>query len=151
MNRLYKLLLVVMVVVLLISCGSTVVDLSEIYTGEYFSFNYPSGWELIDEEAKIKVVSGGTLLQFSVTIDESVILNDLDSISTSLIEMTTNELREMIEAIIEKKLVELLGDPDERLPIRKAFRERLLSQIQAVANGERGEPFEDVVRRLGLE
>ena len=66
-------------------------------------------------------------------------------------EMTTNELREMIEAIIEKKLVELLGDPDERLPIRKAFRERLLSQIQAVANGERGEPFEDVVRRLGLE
>lgn len=28
-------------------------------------------------------------------------------------EMTTNELREMIEAIIEKKLVELLGDPDE--------------------------------------
>lgn len=45
----------------------------------------------------------------------------------------------------------LFGDPDEGLPIRKTIRERLLRQKEAVAKGERGEPFEEVIRRLGLE
>jgi len=65
--------------------------------------------------------------------------------------MTKEELREMIETIIEEKLLELFGDPDEGLPIRKTIRERLLRQKEAVAKGERGEPFEEVIRRLGLE
>lgn len=64
--------------------------------------------------------------------------------------MTKAELKEMIETSIEQKLLELLGDPDEGLEIRKSIRNRLLRQKQAVATGERGEPFEDVVRRLGL-
>jgi hypothetical protein len=64
--------------------------------------------------------------------------------------MSKEELREMIEASIEQKLLEILGDPDEGLEIRKSVRERLLRQKKAVAKGERGEPFEDVVRRLGL-
>lgn len=66
-------------------------------------------------------------------------------------QMTKEELREMIEAIVEKKLLELLGDPDEGLPLRKALRERLLRQKEAIARGERGEPFEEAIRRLGLE
>lgn len=66
-------------------------------------------------------------------------------------QMTRQELREMIETIIEEKLLELLGDPDEGLPIRKTIRERLLRQKEAVAGGERGEPFEEVIRRLSLE
>lgn len=68
----------------------------------------------------------------------------------TIAEITKEELREMIETIIEQKLLELLGDPDEGLPIRKALRDRLLCQKQAVVRGERGEPFEDVVQRLGL-
>jgi hypothetical protein len=71
--------------------------------------------------------------------------------ATKVAQMTKNELREMIEATIEQKLVELLGDPDEGLPLRKLVRDRLLRQKQAVATGERGEPFENVVWRLGLE
>ena len=66
-------------------------------------------------------------------------------------QMTKDELREMIETIIEQKLLELVGDPDEGLPIRETIRNRLLRQKEAVASGERGEPFEEVVRRLGLE
>ncbi|HUT32086.1 MAG TPA: hypothetical protein VNE39_01285 [Planctomycetota bacterium] len=65
-------------------------------------------------------------------------------------EMTSDELREMIETTIEQKLRELLGDPDEGLPIRKSVRDRLLRQKRAVAAGERGEPFEGVVQRLDL-
>ncbi len=66
-------------------------------------------------------------------------------------QMTKEELREMIETIVEEKLLELLGDPDEGLLIRKTLRERLLRQKEAVASGERGEPFEEVIRRLGLD
>jgi hypothetical protein len=71
--------------------------------------------------------------------------------ATKVVQMTKDELREMIEATIEQKLVELFGDPDEGLNVRKLVRDRLLRQKQAVAAGDRGEPFKDVVRRLGLE
>lgn len=71
--------------------------------------------------------------------------------AVSVAEMSRDELREMIEVTLEQKLLELLGDPDEGLEIRKSVRERLLRQQKAVAAGERGEPFEDVARRLGLE
>ncbi|GAB4506034.1 MAG: hypothetical protein Kow00123_01720 [Anaerolineales bacterium] len=59
--------------------------------------------------------------------------------------MTKSELRELIETSVEQKLLELLGDPDEGLPIRKAVRDRLLRQKQAVSAGERGESLDDVV------
>ena len=71
--------------------------------------------------------------------------------STTVAQMSKDELKEMIEVTIEQKLLELLGDPDEGLEIRKSVRERLLRQKKAVAAGERGEPFEDVAQRLGLE
>jgi hypothetical protein len=74
-----------------------------------------------------------------------------NDMATTVAQMTKSELREMIEIIIEQKLLELLGDPDEGLPIRKSVRDRLLRQKQAVVEGQRGEPLEDVARRLGLE
>ncbi|MGC8788283.1 MAG: hypothetical protein ACP5Q1_12735 [Anaerolineae bacterium] len=71
--------------------------------------------------------------------------------SNTIAQMTKSELKELIETSIEQKLLELLGDPDEGLPIRKSVRDRLLRQRKAVSAGERGEPFEEVVQRLGLE
>jgi hypothetical protein len=65
-------------------------------------------------------------------------------------EMTTEELKEMLGELIEAKLTEVLGDPDEGLELREALRERLEAQQSAVARGERGEAFDDVARRLGL-
>jgi hypothetical protein len=64
--------------------------------------------------------------------------------------MTKEELREMIGTAVEQKLIELVGDPDEGLPIRDALRRRLVRQKKAVSRGERGEPFEAAARRLGL-
>jgi len=69
---------------------------------------------------------------------------------TAVGQMTKQELREMIAALIEEKLLELIGDPDQGLPIRKNLRDRLLRQKKAVAGGERGESFAAVVQRLGL-
>jgi HEAT repeat protein len=71
--------------------------------------------------------------------------------AATVAEMTPHDLRKMIESVVEQKLFEVLGDPDEGLPLRKAFRDRLVRQERALAAGERGEALEDVVRRLGLE
>ena len=71
--------------------------------------------------------------------------------ATKVAQMTKSELQEMIETTVEQKLLELLGDPDEDLHLKKVVRDRLLRQKQAVAAGERGKPFKDVVRRHGLE
>lgn len=71
--------------------------------------------------------------------------------ATMVVEMSKEELEEMIEAIVEQKLVEVLGDPDLGLELREEVRDRLLRQQEAVAAGERGQPFEDIVSRLGLD
>jgi len=52
--------------------------------------------------------------------------------------------------LIEQKLVEMLGDPDEGLEIKKSVRERLINQRKRVAAGDRGQPIEDVARELDL-
>ena len=99
------------------------------------------GGQPIDQECW-----GGRIIQGFVSSNATE--NDM---ATTVAHMTKSELREMIETIIEQKLLELLGDPDEGLPIRKSVRDRLLRQKQAVVGGQRGEPLEDVARRLGLE
>lgn len=71
--------------------------------------------------------------------------------SPTVAHMTKVELEELIGAVVEQKLVELLGDPDEGLPLKKALQERLARQMAAVAAGERGERLEDVTRNLGLD
>ena len=65
-------------------------------------------------------------------------------------DMTTNELRQLVSSVVEEKLVQLLGDPDEGLAVRENVRKRLLRQKQAVSKGERGEPLVTVARRLKL-
>ena len=72
----------------------------------------------------------------------------------TLAQMTRDELKELIEdavqAAVEQKLLEILGDPDEGLEIRQRVRQRLLYQKQMVASGERGQEMKDVVQELGL-
>lgn len=71
--------------------------------------------------------------------------------ATTVSQMTKGELQDMLGRLIEQKLLELLGDPDEGLSVRKSVRDRLLAQKKAVASGERGESLEEVARRLNLE
>lgn len=71
--------------------------------------------------------------------------------STTVARMTKDELQEVIGSVVEQKLIELFGDPDQGLPVKESLVKRLRRQKAAVARGERGEPFEDVAQRLGLE
>jgi len=65
-------------------------------------------------------------------------------------QMTKKELEEMIGTVVERKLLELLGDPDEGLPVRESLRKRLIRQRQAVAKGVRGQSLDKVARKAGL-
>lgn len=70
---------------------------------------------------------------------------------TTIAKMTRAEFSELISSLIEQKLLELFGDPDENLPIRQSLRKRLSHQRKAVARGLRGEKLDVVVNRLGLK
>ena len=70
--------------------------------------------------------------------------------TTTVAQMTTDELSEIMGAIIEKKIIELFGDPDEGFVLTESLRSRLLRQKKTTAKGERGELLDDVVIRLGL-
>ena len=68
----------------------------------------------------------------------------------TVVDMTATELRQLLSSVVEEKLMQLLGDPDEGLVLRENVRKRLLRQKRAVAKGERGESLETVGRRLKL-
>ena len=65
--------------------------------------------------------------------------------------MTIDELRHLVESCVEEKLLEILGDPDEGLEVRRALKLKLVKQKKEVARGERGRPLRDVGKQLGLE
>jgi hypothetical protein len=73
------------------------------------------------------------------------------SMSDTIAQMSKDELKEMIANAVEQKLLELLGDPDEGLELRKSIRERLVKQQKQVAAGDWGESFQDVIERLSLD
>ncbi len=71
--------------------------------------------------------------------------------SQKIADMTREEFREMLDVLLEQKLLEILGDPDEGLELRKSLQERLLRERLEEADGERGRPLEEVARKLDLE
>jgi hypothetical protein len=64
--------------------------------------------------------------------------------------MTKHELKEITESTVEQKLLELLGDPDQGLVLKKTVKDRLPRQRKSVASGQRGESLAVIVKRLGL-
>ena len=57
----------------------------------------------------------------------------------------------MVEATVERTLVEMLGDPDEGLEIRDDVRKRLLRQREDVTAGQQGQPLDDALGQVGLQ
>jgi len=70
------------------------------------------------------------------------------STEKTVAEMTARELREMVGDLIEEKLVELFGDPDQGLDFDDSLRDRLLRQKRAVASGDRGQAFGDIATKV---
>ncbi|MEK9136519.1 MAG: hypothetical protein AAB393_05305, partial [Bacteroidota bacterium] len=55
--------------------------------------------------------------------------------------MTKKEFAQMLSTVVEQKLVELFGDPDDGLALKENLRRWLIRQANAVAKGERGDDF----------
>ena len=74
--------------------------------------------------------------------------------ATTVAQMTPEELSRMIESIVEsaidRKFAELSGEWDDDGEMRPEVRQQLIRQLKAVANGERGIPFQQVQEQLGL-
>ncbi|MBI2907757.1 MAG: hypothetical protein HYX92_08895 [Chloroflexi bacterium] len=66
-------------------------------------------------------------------------------------DLSLEELRALIDEMLEEKLEAILGDPDRGLELREEVRERLKKSLAAVKRGERGIPAEQVAKELGLE
>ena len=70
--------------------------------------------------------------------------------AATVAKMTKHELKEIIESTVEQKLLELLGDPDQGLVLKKTVKDRLLRQRKTVSSGERGDSLTAIIRKLGL-
>ena len=56
--------------------------------------------------------------------------------------------RTLIEEIVERKILQLLSDPDYELRLRKAVRERLRRSLKS---RRKGIPAAEVAKKLGLK
>jgi hypothetical protein len=69
---------------------------------------------------------------------------------TLVAQMTKEELVQIIESVIERKLLELFDNFDE-VELKPEIENRLIHQKEMVAQGERGHAFEDIVQQLDLD
>lgn len=67
----------------------------------------------------------------------------------TLKDLSVEDFRALIGDVVEEKLRELLGDPDEGLELRPEVRERLLNRLNQ--SPQETIPVSEVARRLGLE
>jgi len=65
-------------------------------------------------------------------------------------ELTIDELKALIEEVVEEKLQEMLRDPDEGLSLRPEVEERLVKSLNQAKESRRAVSAQEVARDLGL-
>ena len=66
-------------------------------------------------------------------------------------ELTVRQFEALVESAVERKLIELFGDPDEGMELKPAVKAKLRQSLAAVNRGERGVPAKQVAKELGLK
>ncbi len=66
-------------------------------------------------------------------------------------ELTVRQFETLVESAVERKLLELFGDPDEGLELRPSVKAKLRRSLAAIQRGERGLPAKQVAKELGLK
>jgi len=66
-------------------------------------------------------------------------------------EISTEELRTIIGEVVEEKLREMLGDPDDGLSLRPEVRERLIASLNQPRESRRTVSATEVAGDLGLD
>ncbi len=65
-------------------------------------------------------------------------------------DLTIDEFRDLIRAVVIQTLSEMLGDPDEGLELRDDFAEELLRSLTAVETSSKTTSAQEVAEKLGL-
>jgi len=66
-------------------------------------------------------------------------------------QLTIPQLEALIDNVIERKLIELFGDPDRGLELQPSVKARLRRSLNTVKRGERGISAKQVAKELGLK
>ncbi len=64
--------------------------------------------------------------------------------------MTVRELQQVVEKVVEEKLYELIGDPDQGLELRESVKRRLRRTLRDERKGKRSISAQEAAKRLGL-
>lgn len=70
--------------------------------------------------------------------------------NTNVLQISREELREMVDEMVEIKLATIVHDPEDDLELTDELKEILARQDKRIKNAERGIPLEDVKAGLGL-
>ncbi|MGA2074407.1 MAG: hypothetical protein ABSH52_12975 [Terriglobia bacterium] len=65
-------------------------------------------------------------------------------------ELSIDELKALIEAVVEEKLQKMLRDPDEGLSLRPEIERRLIASLNEPKESRRTVSAQEVARDLGL-
>ncbi len=72
--------------------------------------------------------------------------------SSTVIEVTTDELRQMVDNLVEEKLIALFGDPEAGFELRDELKERLLRQSHEIKDGTaKTYSMDEVLAKLDLD
>jgi vacuolar-type H+-ATPase subunit E/Vma4 len=66
-------------------------------------------------------------------------------------DLSLEELKSLIDEVVEEKLREMLGDPDEGLSLRPDIQERLIKSLKQPKESRQTVSAPEVARRLGLD
>jgi vacuolar-type H+-ATPase subunit E/Vma4 len=70
---------------------------------------------------------------------------------SSVRELSVEELKALIGEVVEEKLREMLGDPDEGLVLRPDIQERLVKSLSQPKESRQTVSAPEAARRLGLD
>jgi len=65
-------------------------------------------------------------------------------------DLTTEQLKFLVQEAVEEKIEEMLGDPESGLKLREEVKEKLSASLAAMQSGERGTAIEQVASEAGL-
>jgi DNA invertase Pin-like site-specific DNA recombinase len=68
----------------------------------------------------------------------------------SLSRLTAEDLKQIVEEAVEKKLYEFVQDPDKGLRLKPDVRKRLRRTLAAERTSKKGIPASQVAKKLGL-
>jgi len=65
-------------------------------------------------------------------------------------DLSIEELKAFVGAVVEEKLQEMFCDPDWELELKDEVKQRLKRSLEETRQGRRGIPLEDVAVKLGI-